>query len=291
MTTIIFQYDGRSIDIQCTKEEKLRNICQGFINKALINDKNSVYYIYEGNQVNLDLTLNELLGNNNSNIDDINILVKKVEEPNPTEKVFYTPKFIICPQCGENARIKINNYKISLDKCKNNHTNNISLEKFEETQKIDLSKITCEKCKENNKGNSYNNKFYRCMDCKINLCPLCKSEHSNKTHRVINYDEKYFRCDEHNELFVSYCNDCNKNLCLICEKYHYRHKIESFSQFLPRMEVIQNEINLLRTEIDKFNDSISNIINKLNEIKKSVEIYFNIYKKLMDDFDLKQKEL
>ena len=287
MASVIFQYDGRSFDIQCTKEEILRTIRQRFINKALINDENSVYYLYQGNQVNLDsdITLNELLGNNNSNIDSINILVNKVEVPIQTEKVFYTPKFIICPQCGENARIKINNYKITLDKCKNNHTNNISLEQFEESQKIDLSAINCEKCKINNKGNAHNNRFYRCIDCKINLCPLCQSQHSNMRHRIIDYDEKYFRCDEHNELFVGYCKDCKKNLCCICEKNHYIHKRESYSQLFPRMEVIQNEINLLKTEIDKFNDGISNIINKLNEIKKSAEIYFNIYKKLMDDFD------
>jgi len=290
MANAVFQYEVANYTIQCTKEEKLKIICQRFINKALINDENSVFYLYNGNKVNLDLTLNELLGNNNNNIENINILVKKVEEPIPTEKVFYTPKFIICPKCGENARIKINNYKITLDKCKNNHiTNNISLEKFEETQKIDLSTITCEKCKEKNKGDSYNNQFYRCINCKMNLCPLCKSQHSNTGHRIINYDEKYFICDEHNESFVEYCIDCKINLCMICGKYHYNHKRESYSELLPRMDVIQNEINLLRTEIDKFNDSITNIINKLNEIKKSVEIYYNIYKKIMDDFDLSKR--
>jgi len=299
MENVKFEYYGNTYNIQCNKEEKLRIICQRFINKTLIDDQNSFYYLYQGNQINLDLTLNELLrsnslSNNNadfsSNINNIKIIVSKIENSIPTEKVFYTPKFIICPQCGENARIKINNYTITIDKCKNNHTNsNISFEEFEETQKIDLSTIKCDKCKTNNRSNTHDNKFYRCMHCKINLCPLCKSGHSYTRHRIIDYEEKYFICDEHNELFVGYCNDCKKNLCVICEKYHYLHKRESYSLLFPKMEVIQNEINLLRTEIDKFNDSISNIINKLNEIKKSAEIYFNIYKKIMDDFDYSKR--
>ena len=51
------------------------------------------------------------------------------------------------------------------------------------------------------------------------------------------------------------------------------------------MEEIQSKINILKNEIDKFTNWISSIINKLIEIKENSETYFNIYKKIMDDFD------
>ena len=46
-----------------------------------------------------------------------------------------------------NHLINIKNYKINLQGCKNKHIfNNILLNKYEETQEIDLSKILCDIC-------------------------------------------------------------------------------------------------------------------------------------------------
>ena len=281
MSLIQFTYEGRSYDIHCTGNELLRNICQRFINKSEINDSTSLFYLYNGNNLNLDLTLNELIGGNN-NSQDIKILVNPCENSNPLN-VYYRPKFIICPECEENARIKIQNFKSTIYGCKYRHITDISLEKFEETQKINLSNIICEKCRENNRGSTHENKFYRCTKCQINICPLCKVEHAKKKHKIIDYDDQYYQCDEHNEKFVEYCNDCNKDLCFICKNTHSNHKRESY--LLPNMEEVQNKINLLKSEIDKFTNWISSIINKLMEIKKNSEIYFKIYEKIVDDFD------
>ena len=55
-------------------------------------------------------------------------------------------KEIICPKCNENILIKIDNYKINLFNCKNNHNiDNILLNEYENN--IDISKIICDKCK------------------------------------------------------------------------------------------------------------------------------------------------
>ena len=285
MSLIHFVYEGKSYDIHCTRDELLRNICQRFINKSEIKNPTSLFYLYNGNKLNLDLTLNELIGRDNNNAQNIKILVNPCIDNNPIN-IYYRPKFIICPQCEENARIKIQNFKITIYECKNNHiNNNISLKTFEETQKINLSKIICEKCKVNNKGSTHENKFYRCTNCKMNLCPLCKGEHVKKGHRIINYDDQYYKCDDHNESFVEYCNDCNKNLCFICQKLHYKHKRKSYLELLPNMEEVKSKINLLKIEIDKFTNWVSSIINKLIEIKENSEIYFKIYEKIMNDFD------
>ena len=87
----------------------------------------------------------------------INILVNNNNESiiNENEKI---SKEIICPKCKENILIKIEEYKINLFNCKNNHNiNNILIKEYENMEKIDISKIKCDNCKIKNKSNTYNN--------------------------------------------------------------------------------------------------------------------------------------
>ena len=58
---------------------------------------------------------------------------------------------------------------------------------------VDLTKIKCGVCKEKNKSITFNNVFYKCADCNINLCPLCKTKH-NKNHNIFNYDKINYIC-------------------------------------------------------------------------------------------------
>ena len=83
---------------------------------------------------------------NDVNINDNNINIKSRQ--------------IICPECGEDIRIKFNEFKINLYECKNGHNiNDILLDEFESTQYIDESKIICDECKRNNK-NEYIIKYF-----------------------------------------------------------------------------------------------------------------------------------
>jgi len=99
------------------------------------------------------------------------------------------------------------------------------MDEFEEKQKLNKSKIKCDKCG-NNKAETFNNIFYICNECKINLCPICKSNHdkSNKLHNIINYDDKYYICNIHNKEYAFYCDDCKKDICMYCENEHNNHK-------------------------------------------------------------------
>ena len=40
--------------------------------------------------------------------------------------------------------------------------------------------------------------MFICNKYNINLCPLCKSKHNN-THKIINYNDKYYICKKHNK--------------------------------------------------------------------------------------------
>ena len=50
---------------------------------------------------------------------------------------------------------------------------------------------------------------------------MCQTKH-DKLHQIMNYDEKYYICDRHNENYNSYCEDCKRNLCTLCEREHKR---------------------------------------------------------------------
>ena len=61
---------------------------------------------------------------------------------------------VICPRCNENCLIKIKDYKVILYNCKDNHETILSMNEYEETQKINLSNIKCNKFNTKNKGNT-----------------------------------------------------------------------------------------------------------------------------------------
>ena len=87
--------------------------------------------------------------------------------------------------------------------------NNISIDEYEETQKINLTKIICDNCKKINKANSYQNLFYRCNIWQHNLCVLWKDKH-DINHSLINLDDINYICKIHNEPFTFYCKSCKK---------------------------------------------------------------------------------
>ena len=120
--------------------------------------------------------------------------------------------------------------------------------------------------------------MYKCNKCKQNLCPICKNKHDKK-HSIINYDQKNFICEEHNEQFYSYCENCQKDICILCEnKKHNGHNFISYGKILPNEEEIENKLNESEKIIRKFNTNIDEIINKLNQIKTTVNLIKNFIK-------------
>ena len=56
MADVEFIYNGININIPCDKKDKMKDICEKFINKTQI-DKNLVYYLYNGDKIKEELTL------------------------------------------------------------------------------------------------------------------------------------------------------------------------------------------------------------------------------------------
>ena len=214
MASVIFNYKGIETKMKCNINDKMKGIYNKYGAKLGI-DISKLYFIYNGNKINDNPYLYEIINEEDKRRNMINILVNEIDEE-IIKKNEMISKEIICPKCKENILIIINEYKINLFNCKNNHNiYNILIKEFENIEKIDISKIICDKCKINNKSNTYKNEFYRCNICKMNICPLCKSNHNNN-HKLINYNNKNYICEIHKKDYNRYCKDCKINICLLC---------------------------------------------------------------------------
>ena len=130
----------------------MKDIIDKFVSKA-DKKENNLYYLYNGNNINFDLTFDKQANEFDKNRKIMNIIVSNNDKNKNYEII---SKDIICPKCKENALIDINNFKIKLSGCKNNHIkNNILLNEFDNYQKIDLSKTICDICNKNNKSNTH----------------------------------------------------------------------------------------------------------------------------------------
>ena len=90
-----FTFEGQDIIIQCTKNQKMRDICTNLSTKINVG-LNSLVFLYGGGQLNLDKTFQELTKENR-----ISILLDKYENEE------------ICPKCGKILNNEIINEIIS----------------------------------------------------------------------------------------------------------------------------------------------------------------------------------
>ena len=274
MVEVIFNYEGINTIIQCNINDKMKEIINRFLIKIGKNENdNNLLYIYDANIINYELTFIQQANEIDKNRNKMNILVKSKNDNNKKEIKEIISKDIICPECGEDILIDIKDFKINLYGCKNNHKiNKILINKYENSQKIDLSQIICNECNKNNKSNTHNNKFYICNTCNKNLCPLCKSKHNNN-HIIIAYEDKNYICKKHNESFYKYCKECNKNICILCETEHNYHGIIDLGIIIPNKDELIKGMEELKLIIDKFRNKIGMIKEILNRIINMMQIY------------------
>ena len=290
MTQAEFQYNGVSTIIQCQENQKMSEICNNFISKSHLNE-NEINYFYDGkggSQFNKNLTFKQMANAIDKERKKMNILVMINEMPE--EKKLVRAKNIICPECGESIKVKIKNYKINLFECKNKHKmNKILFNEFEKTQMIDLMDIKCDLCKENNKANAYNNEFYKCYECNINICPLCKLKHDKLNHTIINYDKIHYICNKHDEFLTNYCKKCNLNICSLCEKDHLEHDKILLSSMIYDKKDLLNKLDNIKKSMNIFNENINKIIEILNIVRINMENYYKLSEYIINNYNQKER--
>ena len=97
MSKVIFTFEGKEMQIQCNKEEKMRDICNRYSEKINI-DLNSLYFLYGGKKVNLSLSFQEQASTTDNFRNIMNILAYK----NKNEG-------LCCQKCGAKINTDILN--------------------------------------------------------------------------------------------------------------------------------------------------------------------------------------
>ena len=278
---INFIYNENPIKILAYKNECMKDIFKKFYAKISTNKTNYIF-LYNGLNINENLKLEELTRTEKK----ITILVYDNDSTNLNDKKL--TKSIICPECGEDCLINMENYKINLSKCDNGHNKqNILLNEIKDIQKSFEEKINCNDCKKNI-SQTFNKTFYKCCECKINLCPLCKTNHK-KEHIILDFDIKNYRCNIHGERYILYCKNCEKNLCDICELNHDKdHNIITHKEILIDQDYKQNlkklkaKINDLKSLFEEYNKKMKLIINNIEE-------YYNLCFDFINNYDKRNR--
>ena len=293
--TLNFVLNGNEMRIKGNKKQQLKQIFKKYLSE--INKKGqNIDFFHEGDIINNDLKLEDI----NNNEEEITIIVKEKKvnnylsssiqaAPIPMIKEIKYSKDIICPLCKKSCIISFNDYKLNLNKCgiKFHHTDNILLNEYNKTQIIDEKK-KCNNCQNKNNFLNNNNKFYSCLTCNMSLCPFCKSSHDDN-HIIVDQGAVNYKCKEHGETYISYCQICIKNLCNLCEKSHdKKHEIIDYRKLIPNDDISKN-LNVLREKIDKFNNEIKSIIDKLNGVINNMEIYYKINSDIFNSYQKTKK--
>ena len=135
---------------------------------------------------------------------------------------------------------------------------------------------------------TFNNSFYKCFTCNKNLCPLCQSKHNN-LHNIINYNDKNYICNIHNEIFSSYCNMYMKNTCMLCENDYENLNIIYYRKILPNINNLINMMKELRQKINTLKNNINTIKNICDTVLKNIDIYYEIMNDILNNYNIKKE--
>lgn len=268
MNQITFSYNQIETKIQYNQNENMKDIISKYVQKSRL-DRNKITFLYSG--YNID-TNNEDIA-----IKGENQIILVIDNLSKEDDVIVNSNNIICPKCKTCARISIEDNKIRIYDCDNKHNiEGILIDKFNDTQKINISQIKCDACSnDKNKGNSYKNEFYKCFTCNMNLCLLCKTNH-NQSHMINNYDLKNFICRKHNDKYIKFCKKCNLNICMFCQSEHKQHSIVDFGDIIQN----NNKLEQIKININKINNFIENQIRIYINVKKNLEQIYLICEKM-----------
>ena len=111
MAEIIFTYEGNLINIQCDKNQKMNEICNKLTTKIDLNI-NSLIFLYEGSQLNLNKKYNEITKENKINI----LVYKKVNE----NEIYPNCRRILNNRIIDNILLLNNNINMTLLGLKSN---------------------------------------------------------------------------------------------------------------------------------------------------------------------------
>ena len=125
MAEAIFNYEGNNTIIQCNINDKMKDIINKFLIKIDKKEIDDFFFLYNGAEVNKELTFNDQANDIDKQRKKLNIIVNEIKKNQKKYEII--SKDIICPECKKNTLIEIKDFKINLSGCKNNHIKNDKL--------------------------------------------------------------------------------------------------------------------------------------------------------------------
>ena len=284
MVEVVFDFEQNQTFIQSNLTDSLETIITRFISKTKL-DLNEIYFLSNGKNINTENkeTIENIMTDSEKISKKKVILVYYINNQKNTNII--KSNDIICPTCKELCKYELKNHKIKLSGCKNGHIKeNIKLEEFNSTQGIDISLIKCDKCKNITKSDAYNHDFFTCIECNMNLCPLCNSIH-DKAHSIINYENKNYFCSKHSETFVKYCEECLVDLCFSCINEHKNHKVINYEEKIIDIKNLRKKMNELKDVINKFKINLESIIIKLKKLEDNLDMFYSINNDIVNNYE------
>ena len=309
-----FNFQNQKTELNFGKDTSIQNILSSFASKINrnINDLN---FLYSGEKLKSDETKTLVELNDKDNSINISVYEKKEVKENSNDEIkpenvsLKVSDHIICPRCKFMSEIVINNFKIYITNCNNNHSMpGLFMNDFITTQYLDESRIMCFQCRKTqkellNSKESQPNILLMCS-CGMSICQSCYQVHKekslennpNKQHNTIPYQDKDYYCFEHNIIYTAYCQKCKKNICEKCLEKHNNHLIDNYQKIIPKDPYVQNIKKMkeeLANKVKKFNDELNELINLLNNIssniQKDLKTFLEISNKVINDFNLEKK--
>ena len=119
MVDVVFDLNQAITVIQAKLDEPFQVVIDKFIQKTLI-DPNSVYYIANAKPINPQQTVENQMSDLNKQNKKLIILVNSIDKDDQDkEKIIIQSKDIICPNCKEPCRYKLENYINGKDSSQN----------------------------------------------------------------------------------------------------------------------------------------------------------------------------
>ena len=75
---VVFTLDGIDVTIQCSQDEKMRDICRRYANKIETN-LSSLLFLYGGNKMNYELSFKDQINSIDKNNNIMKVLVYRTE--------------------------------------------------------------------------------------------------------------------------------------------------------------------------------------------------------------------
>ena len=246
---VIFNFEGRDVSIQCSKDEKMKDICQKYVNKINKNI-NSLVFLYGGNQLNFDLNFNELANKIDKERNAMKVLVLVYNDE--------TNEYI-CPNCGEKIKLNtekiddiilsINNMKDTINGCKLIIDNVIRLSK-DNSVNIQLKNVNLVINTLNEDIKKIKEKLDNLINNKNNYIIaeiVIKEEDIIKDIRILNSHEEALRIDKsvHKDKYLNNEDEIKKCEIRINDElipFNYFHIFESSGKYTIRYS-FKNNIN------------------------------------------------